>query len=302
MKTKIVGFIILIIAAIGLASSTILMKTIPQIAELDPSHVSIWRFVIAGVSFWVIMLLFQPKKILKKGIPIKFLFLGAVFGVAGFSAVFALNYLPSSLYIIILYIFPSLVVLYSLVTGKPVPRLIWLGLPLTFLGLFLTVFDFGSRLAIDPVGFLITILNALTTGTYFILSERFFQGTESKSRGTLWMLTGALVFSLFWIPFMGFRTPSSLLGWLMILLLGIFGTMLPLLLVNVGLQLIGAARGSVIATVQPVFAVLFSTLVLDEKLTSQQWLGGVLVVAAVILLQLSADRHEDGYEVNRIRQ
>ena len=302
MKTKIFGFLILLLAAIGLASSTILMKTIPQIAILDPSHVSIWRFVIAGVSFWVVTLIFQPKKILQKGIPFKFLFLGAVFGVAGFSAVFALDYLPSSLYIIILYIFPSLVVLYTLIAGKPVPRLIWLGLPLTFLGLFLTVFDFGSLLVIDPIGFLITILNALTTGTYFILSERFFQGRESKSRGTLWMLTGALVFGLLWIPFMGLRTPGSLLGWLLILILGIFGTLLPLLLINVGLQLTGAARGSVIVSLQPVFAVLFSTLFLGERLTRQQWLGGVLVVAAVILLQLSDDRHKDGHEESRNHQ
>ncbi len=290
MKTKITGFLLMVLTALGLGSATILMKTIPEITGLEPSHVSIWRFVIAGVSIWVLALVRQPKEILQRPIPIKFLILGGVFGVSGFSAVFALDYLPSSIYIIILYIYPSLIVLYALLTGKSVPRLIWLGLPLTFLGLFLTVYDPGSLLAINPVGFAITTLNVLAIGTYFVLSEGFFRGRESKLRGTRWMLTGALGFSLLWIPLLGLGFPGSALGWVLVIALGLLGTLLPLLSVNVGLQLIGAARGSVIVSLQPVFTVLFSTLFLNETLTPQQWLGGVLVVTAVVLLQLSADR------------
>lgn len=104
------------------------------------------------------------------------------------------------------------------------------------------------------------------------------------------MLTGAMFFNLLWIPVLGIKMPSSALGWLLIVSLGIFATLVPLLSINIGLQLIGAARGSVIITLQPVLAVLFSTLFLGETLTLQQWLGGGLVIAAVILIQLSADR------------
>jgi len=281
-----------LIAAVGLASATLFMEVILNMTSLKPPHVSVWRFVIAGSFIWIISVFQHSKDEKQEGRPVKFLSLGAVFGVAGFSAIFALNLLPSSIYVIILYIYPSLIVLYSLIVGKPVPKLIWLGLPMTFLGLFLTVFNFDSRLAIDPVGFVITIINSLAICVYFILSERIFSGIQSKLPGTRWMLTGSMVFSLLWIPFLGLRTPSSMLGWLLLIGLGIFGTMVPILLVNVGLQLIGAARGSVIVSLQPVFAVIFSTLFLGESLTTQQWLGGFLVVAAVVLLQLSADRKD----------
>ena len=289
MKKKFMGFLLMLLAALGLALATILMKVIPQMTELLPSHVVIWRFIFAALTFWMIMLIRRSGPEERKPIPIRFLILGLVFGVSGFSAVFALNFLPSSIYIIILYIYPSLVVLYSLITGKSVPRLFWLGLPLTFVGLILTVFDFGSFLSIDPIGFFITILNALAMVAYIILSERYFGGGGSKRRGTRWMLTGALIFSLFWIPVAGIRLPNSGLGWLLVISLGILGTLVPLLSINIGLQLIGAARGSVIVTLQPVFTVLFSTIFLDETLSLQQWLGGVVVVAAIVLLQLSAD-------------
>jgi drug/metabolite transporter (DMT)-like permease len=181
-------------------------------------------------------------------------------------------------------------VLYSLITGQSVPKLFWLGLPLTFVGLFLAVFDFESALSIDPVGFVITLFNTLAMGSYFVLSARFFKGESSKYDGTKWMLTGAMLFSLLWIPVLGIQTPESLLSWLLMLSLGIIGTFVPLLAINMGLQLVGAARGSVIITLHPVIAVLLSTIFLGEQLMVQQWIGGGLVIAAIILLQLSADR------------
>ncbi len=290
MNKEFSGFLLMVLAAVGLALSTILMKIIPQLTPLEPAHVSIWRFLIASALFWLVIIL-RPSK--AKGLklnPFRFLVLGFVFGISGFSAVFALNYLPSSIYVIIIYIYPSLVVLYSLIAGKSVPKLFWLGLPLTFLGLFLTAFDFGSIFSVDPLGFVITIVNALAMMAYFLLSERYFGAGGSKFNGTRWMLTGAMVFSLLWIPILGIETPDTGFGWLLVLALGILGTFVPLLSINVGLQQIGAARGSVIITLQPILAVLFSTLFLGETLTLQQWLGGAVVIAAIVLLQLSADR------------
>lgn len=290
MKEKLTGFLLMVLAAIGLASATILMKIIPQETSLAPSHVSIWRFAIAGALFWIVSVFRPSKGRYQKTELVRYLVLGGVFGISSFTAVFALDNLPSSIYIIILYIYPSLVVIYSLLVGKSVPSLFWLGLPLTFVGLFLTVFNIGSFLFVDPLGFGITVINALAMGSYLVLSERTFSRSGPKLHGTRWMLTGAMFFNLLWTPVLGIKMPGSALGWLMIVSLGIFGTLVPLLLINIGLQLIGAARGSVIITLQPVLAVLFSTLFLGETLTLQQWLGGGLVIAAVILIQLSADR------------
>ncbi|MEA3327505.1 MAG: DMT family transporter, partial [Chloroflexota bacterium] len=89
--------------------------------------------------------------------------------------------------------------------------------------------------------------------------------------------------------FFGLSTPVSTIGWILLFSLGVFGTMLPILAINYALQLMGAARGSVIMTLQPVLAVLISTIFLGEVLTLQQWVGGILVIAAIVMLQLSAD-------------
>jgi drug/metabolite transporter (DMT)-like permease len=92
------------------------------------------------------------------------------------------------------------------------------------------------------------------------------------------------------IPFLGCQAPDSWIGWILLLSLSILGTLIPILSMNIGLQFVGAARGSVIITLQPVLTIVLSTLFLHDTLTLQQWVGGAMVIAAVILLQRSPDR------------
>jgi len=262
--------------------------------DLPPAHVAIWRFILAGPLMWLVMGWRKPangwipKKILG------FLGLGLVYSVVSFSAVFALRLLTPTVYIIIIYLYPSLVVLYSLFTGKPVPRLWWLGLPLTLLGLVLTTYRFGQELTGDPIGILITLLNSLGMAAYMILSEQVFKGSSQKRLGTSWMITSTMVSGIMTIPLLGISLPQSKMGWILLIVISSLGTVMPILAMNTGLQLIGAARGSIIITLHPVLVVLFSTLFLNEQLTLQQWVGGVMVVGAVIMLQRSSDREGKG--------
>lgn len=292
MKKQHFGFLLMVIAAVGLAFATILMKVILEVTRMSPAHVAIWRFSIAAPLMWMIVCLRQKSSSLIPQHPFWLMGLGVVYSLASFSALFALSRLPSSLYVIIVYVYPSFVVLFSLVTGRSVPRLYWLGLPLTFLGLILTTYQFGGILMVDWIGLLITLVNALAMAAYLILSEKVFLTITDRLLGTNWMLTGAMLVGLLVIPLMKISTPDTSNGWVLLLSFGIFGTFMPIWAMNIGLQLIGAARGSIIITLQPVLAVLFSTIFLGDSLTLQQWIGGLLVISAIVLLQLSSDRKE----------
>jgi drug/metabolite transporter (DMT)-like permease len=292
MKRRSLGIVLLVVTAVTLASSTLLMKYIPQLTSLSPGQIGILRFLIAAIPLWLIGLWHHSDREPVIRDILKFIGLGGVFSIAGFSALFALERLPASVYIIVVYIYPSLVVLYMLLTKGSVPRLFWLGLPLTLIGLFLVTFNFNASIVVDPVGILITILNATALTAYMILSGKVFRGVE-KQKGTKYVLTGAMLAGLLMLPFTGFQLPGSLIGWALILSLGIIGTLVPILTMNIGLQYLGAARGSVIITVQPVVTVLFTTIFLGESLSLQQWFGGFLVVAAIIIIQLSSDRQQE---------
>jgi len=290
MKQRKLGLIIMVLAAITFGLGAIFMKLLLDLTDLSPGHIAVWRFAITAPLIWLVYLIRGSSTRLIPDRPWRFMGLGVVFSLASFSALFALERLPSSLYVIILFIYPSLVSVYSLITGRTVPKLLWIGLPLSFLGLVLTAFDFSATVSIDFAGFLITLFNALAVAFYMLLSEKVFNTVPERLLGTNWVMTGAMIFGLLMIPFFGVRFPQTARGWVLLLSLGIFGTMIPILSMNISLQLIGAARGSVIVTLQPVTTILVSTLFLGETLSLQQWLGGGLVIAAIGVLQLSSDR------------
>jgi len=286
------GLLLMVLAASLFASSTILMKQIPLVTNLHPKDVAILRYTIATPLFWLFHLINHKgveSRIEKRG---RLMGLGIVFSVASFSAVFALSRLSSSLYIIIVYIYPTLVTLFSLFFGGRVPKLFWLGIPLTLAGIILISIQTDTEMQIDSIGFLITIVNALAMTAYFLLSDRIFKTVPNRLMGTSWVMTGAMVAGLLMIPFLGVQMPESIKGWVLLFLLSFFGTLFPILATNIGLQMLGAARGGVIVTIQPLLTVLFSMIVFSEKLSILQWVGGLLVIAAVVILQLSPDRPE----------
>ena len=290
MRKQQLGFLLMAISAIGLGIGTILMKLIPLRTDMTPGHVAVWRFLIAAPLMWLFTLSRKRKSGLAPSHPWWLLGLGAIYSLASLLALMALDRLPSSIYVILVYIYPSLVVIYSMIVKKPVPHLWWLGLPMTLIGLVLTVLRFGQPLEFDLVGILISLLNGVTIAVYMLLSEAIFKQVSERELGTTWVNTGAMLMGLLMIFIFGFNAPDTANGWILLVSLGIIGTLIPILFMNIGIQLLGAARSSIIVTLQPVVAVLISTLFLGDLLTVSQWIGGALVIVAIALLQRSPNQ------------
>ena len=69
-----------------------------------------------------------------------------------------------------------------------------------------------------------------------------------------------------------------------------FGTTLaPMLLYTYGLSLVGPARAILVATLEPVLAIVWAFLILGETLSAPQLAGGALVIASIVVA--NAARH-----------
>ncbi|WP_078555311.1 DMT family transporter [Bacillus alkalicellulosilyticus] len=74
--------------------------------------------------------------------------------------------------------------------------------------------------------------------------------------------------------------------------LGFLPTVLAFILYTRGLHEVESSRASIIATIEPVVAVLIGVLLFQEVLTSWQTVGIVMVIAAVIIVQEKAKHSE----------
>jgi drug/metabolite transporter (DMT)-like permease len=85
--------------------------------------------------------------------------------------------------------------------------------------------------------------------------------------------------------------------WVCILGLGFISTMLPFIFYTKGLQIVESSRASIMATIEPVVASLTGYLFFQEQLNIWQYLGIVLVIAAVIMVQESTRKSQQQIEL-----
>jgi len=70
------------------------------------------------------------------------------------------------------------------------------------------------------------------------------------------------------------------------LVLSLFGTILPPLLFTRGMPLTGMGLGAIIASVEIPVSVLMAHLLLNEPVSFLQWVGVILILFAVVLMNL----------------
>ncbi len=54
---------------------------------------------------------------------------------------------------------------------------------------------------------------------------------------------------------------------------------------NAGIQKVGPARAAIIGTIEPILTLIWTFLLLGEHMRPLQLVGGVLILASIILLQ-----------------
>ena len=72
----------------------------------------------------------------------------------------------------------------------------------------------------------------------------------------------------------------------LVLFVGIAGTVLPFIFFLWGVQQVRAERGAIAATSEPILAAGVAWVWLGQALTAVQIIGGILVIAGVISLQI----------------
>jgi len=303
------GFIAILASAAGYAFLPVFTRLIYRLSDLQPTDIALWRFIFATPTIWLVILLrerWQPHKRPPASIPVlRLLPLGFLYAVATVITFVGLHYIAASLFIVLFYTYPAMVALIALVMGQRLPLIGWIALVLTLIGVILTVPDFSGLEQNSIIGIVIAFGDAFVIAVYFLVAGRVMEGIASMGRGTAWVITGTFLMLLFIIPIYGLSLPANLQIWLMLLALAVFSTAMPILLINVGIQLIGAPQASIISSAEPLMTMLLAMLLLGEILLPVQWLGGILIVAGVILLEIRPTRkaaipNMSGVEMNQL--
>lgn len=181
---------------------------------------------------------------------------------------------------------------------RAVSNRIWAALALTVLGLAL-VAQVWQGVTLDPVGVAAGLLCAVALAVYWLLGETGQRHRDAVSL-TMWGFVFATVawavISPWWtFPWSTLTIPTepllstlpSLPIWALMVWGVLLGTIAPFLLVLGSLRRIGAQRAGIVGTTEPLWAVAIGLVLLGETLAPVQAVGALVVLAGVVVAELS---------------
>jgi drug/metabolite transporter (DMT)-like permease len=197
-----------------------------------------------------------------------------------------LSYISASLERLILYLNPTLVLLLGLLIYKRrIQRLQVLGMAVSYLGVLVV---FGHEVKLQgsdaALGALLVFLSALTYAVYLIFSGELVKRLGSlRLVGLATSLACLLCIAQFLLlrPLDAAQVAPEVL-WLS-LLNATLCTAVPVLLVMMAIERIGAGMAAQAGMVGPIATILLSVLVLGEPFTAWLAAGTVLVIAGIYI-------------------
>src|SRR6266487_889842 len=274
------GLLLIITSAISFGAMPIFAR-LAYAAGADPITVLFLRFSIAAVIMTLIMIV--SKTPFPRGlILLELIFLGAIAYVGESLAYFmALTMASAGLVALLLYIYPALVTALSAIFLKehltPV-KIVALFLALSGTALTIRITSGGSLL-----GILLGMAAAVDYAIYIVLGSRIVRRSGPLGSTTVIIISTASVYAGI-VAIRGVTFPATSTGWMAIIAIALISTVLAFTTFFGGLKRIGPTSASTLSTFEPIVAVILAAIVLGESISPVELLGGVLILAAVVVL------------------
>lgn len=245
------------------------------------------RFLLASCIIWP-YLWWTKTKI---RVTLKQLAVFAIMGIFGYGLMAAtyftaLHYIPSSMAAMIMFVYPVLVTYFSsLLFRSPITRRKVIALLLVSGGAI--IMTWGGRIAFHPLGVLLALTAAFVYAIYIVyLGSQYTFQQEPKVLTAFLILFSAVFFTVLGMIRGELVLSLDISAWQAIIFMAIASTVFAIMVFYSGVRKIGPSVAAIISTVEPVTALVLGLVVLGEQLSSNQWLGAVLILIGVIYVQL----------------
>ncbi|GAA2850281.1 membrane protein [Actinoplanes cyaneus] len=202
----------------------------------------------------------------------------------------AISRVPVSTALLVEYLAPLLLVLATWVVTRRLPRpAVLVGSVLAIGGLVLVIGP-GALQAVDPAGLALAFGAAIGCAVYFVVAARPADGLPPVALAGVGLLLGGLVLGLAGaagvVPMTATFGDVPLLGavvpwWVPLGVVAVFGTAVAYASGIFGSGRLGSRLASFVGLLEVVFASILAWIVVGERLSLLQMLGGALILAGI---------------------
>ncbi len=275
--------LLIILSALSFGSISVLTVLVTS-AGIPLLTAMAWRYVLGAILLSAVA---RPRQV--RSVPMQRAMQLLVIGGCGqalitYLSLYALNYIPVGPLAFLFYTYPAWVALLAAIrrTERLTPvRAIALTLALVGVAIMVGV----PTEKLNPIGVLLALASALLYSAYLPALEHVQEGVPSVIATLLLIAGAATTFVIAALLNGELFLPAGAAVWSEILVLALVSTVIAFLTLIKGLAVLGPVRTAIIATVEPFFTATLGILVLGNQLSTATLVGGILIAAAVFLIQ-----------------
>ncbi|PZX92411.1 EamA/RhaT family transporter [Flavobacterium aquariorum] len=256
------------------------------------AEVTISQFIL-GITGILIINWFQKSKnenevikATKKNI-FQLMIAGTSMGLTSVFYYLAVKYIPVSIAIVLLMQTVWIGLILEMILEKKIPSTQKILAALVVLiGTLLATNIFKDEIQLDWRGLIMGILAACSFTTTMFTANRVALGISSAQRSLYMLLGGAIIVFAFGIATQNTEFHYGIfLKWGIIL--SLFGTIIPPMLMNAGFPLTGIGLGSIVSALELPVSVLMAYFLLHENVVLLQWIGILLIILSIIIMNIN---------------
>jgi drug/metabolite transporter (DMT)-like permease len=207
---------------------------------------------------------------------------------ASFFDFWGLAYITASIERLVLFIYPTLVVVISAIFfKKPIHKIQYIALIITYLGVVISFIpDIQMGMQKDLIiGVTLIFLSSLTYALYLIGSGEMIPKIGSLRFTCYAMLISTMMIMVHYSITIGgglFSYQSDV--YVLSMVMAVFTTVIPSFMISEGIKRIGSGNASIIGSIGPIATIIMANIFLGEIITSWQIIGTFVVLGGVLMI------------------
>ncbi len=257
---------------------------------MNPTSVLLMRYLLSLPILLVIILARGQNLRLKKNEIAPVAILGVLMGLSSLGLFESYKYMNAGIASTLLFMYPVMVALlmtffyherFRLTTG--ICLVIMAG------GLILLMHTDGQS-GISLIGFLMVFLSSLTYALYLVMTNVSGKIKDIPTVKLLFyqLLSGSSVFIFMLLIGEPLTMPAGISGWVNVSALALLPTVVSLYCTTAAIHCIGSTSTAIFGALEPVTAVILSVAFLNQTMSANEILGGILIVIATSMV-IAAD-------------
>ncbi|BAU29832.1 threonine/homoserine efflux transporter RhtA [Aneurinibacillus soli] len=286
------GYLLVLLSAVGFGVLPI-FALFAYDSGVSVATLLFLRFVIAAVIFFGCVFLYSRTWNVSRRQLVSLLLLGGVFYTLQSSAYFlSVKYIPASLATLLFYLYPVFVAVLSFFFNKETlsKRLI--------VSVLISLGGMGLVLGtpngdINAIGVLFALGAGVVYSLYIIIGDRVTSSVPPIVTSAYIALFASTSFFVWGLATDSLHFSFSKIGWLSIIGVAIFSTVLSMLTFFIGMNKTGPTKASIVSMVEPIVTILFSFALLHEQMAALQILGGAIVLTGAVLVIIAKEKQHE---------